>query len=108
MKLNLKVRLKNPVFWLTIVPAIIALVYSILGMLDIVPSIAESTVTELLTTIITVLTTLGVLVDPTTKGVADSERALTYVKPGICLEDDECDIEAPDGDVGEEVLESGM
>lgn len=102
MKLNLKVRLKNPVFWLTIVPAIIALVYSILGMLDIVPSIAESTVTELLTTIITVLTTLGVLVDPTTKGVADSERALSYVKPGICLEDDECDIEAPDGDAEEE------
>ena len=104
MKLNLKVRLKNPVFWLTIVPAIIALVYSILGMLDIVPSIAESTVTELLTTIITVLTTLGVLVDPTTKGVADSERALTYVKPGICLEDDEYDIEAPDGDAEEEIL----
>lgn len=105
MKLNLKVRLKNPVFWLTIIPAIIALVYSILSMLDIVPSISENTVTELFTTIITVLTTLGVLVDPTTKGVADSERALSYVKPGICLEYDECDIETPDGDADEtEVL----
>lgn len=106
MKLNLKVRLKNPVFWLTIIPAIIALVYSILSMLDIVPSIAESTLTEFATTIITLLTTLGVLVDPTTKGVADSKRALTYVAPGVCLEDDnECDIEAPDGDAEEtEVL----
>ena len=102
MKLNLKVRLKNPVFWLTIIPAIIALVYSVLSMLDIAPSIAESTVTELLTTIITVLTTLGVLVDPTTKGVADSERALTYVKPGVCLESNEYDIEVPDGDAEEE------
>lgn len=78
MKINWKVRLKNPVFYLTIIPAVIALVYTVLGVFDVVPTISEDTVTNAITAIITALTTLGVLIDPTTNGVGDSERALTY------------------------------
>lgn len=78
MKINWKVRLKNPVFYLTIIPAVIALVYTVLGVFDVVPTISEDTVTNAVTAIITALTTLGVLIDPTTNGVNDSERALTY------------------------------
>lgn len=81
MKLNLKVRMKNPVFWLTIIPAVIAFVYSIIGIFGIVPSISEDVVVNALTAIVTALTTLGVLVDPTTSGVSDSERAMTYDEP---------------------------
>ena len=33
-------------------------------------------------TLLTLLVGLGVLVDPTTQGVSDSERALMYVEPG--------------------------
>lgn len=78
MKINWKVRLKNPVFYLTIIPAVIALIYTILGVFDVVPTISEDTVTNAVTAIITALTTLGVLIDPTTNGVGDSARALTY------------------------------
>lgn len=81
MKLNLKVRVKNPVFWLTIIPAVIAFIYSIIGIFGIVPSISEDVVVNALTAIVTALTTLGVLVDPTTSGVSDSERAMTYDEP---------------------------
>lgn len=81
MKLNLKVRIKNPVFWLTIIPAVIAFIYSIIGIFGIVPSISEDVVVNALTAIVTALTTLGVLVDPTTSGVSDSERAMTYDEP---------------------------
>ena len=81
MKLNLKVRMKNPVFWLTIIPAVATLVYTILGLFGVVPSISEDSLVNSITTVISVLTTLGVLVDPTTSGVNDSERALTYEKP---------------------------
>ena len=81
MKLNLKVRMKNPIFWLTIIPAVIAFVYSIIGVFGIVPSISEDVVVNALTAIVTALTTLGVLVDPTTSGVSDSERAMTYDEP---------------------------
>ena len=81
MKINWKVRLKNPVFWLTVIPAVIALVYTVLGLLGVVPTISEDTLVNAVTAIISALTTIGVLIDPTTKGVSDSDRALTYEEP---------------------------
>lgn len=81
MKINWKVRLKNPVFWLTVIPAVIALVYTVLGLLGVVPAISEDTLVNAVTAIISALTTIGVLIDPTTKGVSDSDRALTYEEP---------------------------
>ena len=81
MKINFKVRAKNPVFWLTVIPAVVTLVYTILGAFDVVPSLSQDVVVNIVTTLISALTTVGVLVDPTTKGVGDSERALEYDKP---------------------------
>ena len=81
MKLNLKVRLKNPVFWLTVIPALLAFVYSLLGTFDIVPALSEDTVAKILTSVVTALATLGVLVDPTTSGISDSNRAMNYAEP---------------------------
>lgn len=81
MKINWKVRLKNPVFWLTVIPAVIALVYTVLGLFGVVPSISEDVLVNAVTAIISALTTVGVLIDPTTKGVSDSEMALTYEVP---------------------------
>lgn len=81
MKINWKVRLKNPVFWLTVIPAGIALVYTVLGLFGVVPTISEDVLVNAVTAIISALTTVGVLIDPTTKGVSDSDRALTYEEP---------------------------
>ena len=81
MKINLKVRFKNPVFWLTVIPAVVTLVYTILGAFDVVPSLSQDVVVNIVTTLISALTTVGVLIDPTTKGVGDSERALEYDVP---------------------------
>ena len=81
MAINWKVRFKNPVFWMTIIPAITGFVYTVLGAFGIVPALAENVVLNLATMIITALTTLGVLVDPTTAGVHDSALALTYEAP---------------------------
>lgn len=80
-KINWKVRLKNPVFWLTAVPSLVALVYTVLGLLEIAPPVSESEVVQMSSAFIALLTTLGVLVDPTTKGVCDSTRALDYDTP---------------------------
>ena len=79
--MNFKVRLKNKTFWLTAIPALVTLIYCVLGLFDIVPTISEQTIVKVLTTIISLLTTLGVFVDPTTEGVKDSLRALSYIKP---------------------------
>ena len=82
MKINLKVRFKNLVFWLTVIPAAVTFIYTVLGAFGVVPAISEEMIVNIITALISALTTLGVLVDPTTKGVGDSERALGYNEPG--------------------------
>lgn len=81
MNINWKVRIKNPVFWLTIIPAVVTCVYAILGACGIVPALTENMVLNIATAIVTALTTLGVLVDPTTNGLSDSHLAMTYKAP---------------------------
>lgn len=80
-KINWKVRIKNPVFWMTIVPAATSFVYCVLGAFGIVPELTESMVLNIFSAVITALTTIGVLVDPTTAGVCDSALAMTYEAP---------------------------
>ena len=82
MKLNLKVRFKNPVFWLTVIPAAVTFIYTVLGAVGVVPAISQDMIVNIITALVSALTTLGVLVDPTTKGVGDSEMALGYDEPG--------------------------
>lgn len=81
MKINWKVRLRNPVFWLTAIPAVAAMVYTVLGLFGVVPTVSEETIVNGLSVIVTGLASLGVLVDPTTKGTNDSEQAMTYEAP---------------------------
>lgn len=88
MKINWKVRLKNPIFWVAITSAIATFVYTILGMFEIVPGISKSDLIEMISVIISGLTTLGVLVDPTTAGISDSNQAMTYTKPKEDSNDD--------------------
>jgi phi LC3 family holin len=79
--MNFRVRFRNKTFWLTVIPAIITVIYAVLSLLDIVPRVAEEMAVKAFYAIISMLSVLGVLIDPTTKGIGDSERALTYDKP---------------------------
>lgn len=78
MKINWKIRFKNKVWLLTFIGTIIAFAYQVCTMLGIVPKVAEAQVMDLVKILLTLLVGLGVIVDPTTAGTADSERALTY------------------------------
>ena len=70
-KINWRARIKNPVFWLTAIPAVTAFVYSVLGLFGIVPKFGEDSVVNIGSALVAALTTLGVFIDPTTKGVCD-------------------------------------
>lgn len=79
--MNILVRLKNPVFLLTFLATVVAFIYQVLGMFGVVPKVSEDQLIQLVSLVINVLTALGVLVDPTTKGVGDSDRAMDYTEP---------------------------
>ena len=80
MKLNWKVRFKNKTFLVTFLTAIVALVYQIASMFDIVPSVSEGEVMQAIMIAVNLLVALGIIVDPTTEGISDSEKALKYDK----------------------------
>lgn len=82
--MNLKVRVKNKVFWLTLVPAILVLVKQIASTIMHKELNIEGLSTELqgiIETVFMILGILGIVVDPTTAGVEDSNLAKTYVEP---------------------------
>lgn len=81
MKINWKLRLQNKVILTAIVLAVIALVYQVLGLFGVVPTVSQSDVVTTAGMVINVLVLLGIVVDPTTDGAGDSDQALTYEEP---------------------------
>lgn len=83
MKINWTVRMKNKVFWLAFIPAMLMLVKAVanvfgfnINLIDV-----ESNLIDVIESLFLVLSIVGVVADPTTEGVGDSERALTYDTP---------------------------
>lgn len=93
MKINLLVRLKNKTFWLSLIPALLLVAQTIASLFgynwDFV--VLNQQITAIINAVFAVLSILGIVVDPTTAGFGDSQRALTYTEPKVDLpvEDDE-------------------
>ena len=81
MKINWKLRFQNKASLTAIIVAMIALVYQVMGLCGVTPSISESQIVEVAGMAINLLCLLGILVDPTTDGVGDSTQALDYSVP---------------------------
>ena len=88
MKINWKVRFKNPVFWVQVAVAILLPILTYMGLSweDMTTWAALGGV--LLKAVQNPVIVVSVLVsvwnainDPTTSGLSDSKRALTYEKP---------------------------
>lgn len=81
MKFNWKVRLRNKTWLALFLSLIVGFVYNILKMFDIYPAITQNQIAEIISQVLTFLGLIGVLVDPTTAGLEDSNRAMTYEVP---------------------------
>lgn len=83
MKINWKVRFKN-VTWLTmLISLIVGFVFNMLKLFGIVPAITENQIMNVVSQVLTFLGLIGVLVDPTTAGIGDSNRAMSYEEPWV-------------------------
>ena len=81
MKINWKVRLKNKVWLGSFCSLVVGFVYSMLALFDVFPEVTQSLVLQLMNQVLTFLGLIGVIVDPTTAGLSDSERAMGYEEP---------------------------
>ena len=78
MKINWKVRLHNKTWLASVLALMVSFAYDLLAMVDVVPPLSEDWLLSLVQTLLTLLTALGVVIDPTTDGAADSDRAMRY------------------------------
>lgn len=83
MKINWKVRFKNKVWLTSFITLIVSFAYNIMQMFDITPAFAQGRVMEIVNQFLMLLGLMGVVVDPTTQGIGDSERALSYDEPWV-------------------------
>lgn len=83
MKINWIVRIKNKQFWMAVIPALALVVQAVAAVfgytLDFSTLVGK--ILAVVDAVFALLVILGIAVDPTTKGVGDSERALGYEKP---------------------------
>lgn len=83
MNINWKVRIANKAFWVSMIPAVILLIQTIASILGFTIDLGDigNKILSLVDVIFVILALLGVVNDPTTKGIGDSERAMTYDVP---------------------------
>lgn len=81
MKINWKVRLQSGTFWAGLISLVLTLVYTLFEMGGFIPAFDQKQIMDVGIMLLQVLAFVGVVSDPTTKGIGDSERALTYEKP---------------------------
>lgn len=83
MKINWLVRLKNKTFWLSLIPAVLLLVQVVCAVFGVTLDLGDlgNKLLDVVNAVFMVLAILGVVTDPTTKGVSDSSQAMTYEKP---------------------------
>ena len=89
MRINWKIRFKNKVWLTTFISLIIGFVYNILACFDIFPEVTQHAVMQIVGNVLTFLGLIGVITDPTTPGLEDSDRAMAYIEPGVLPEDGE-------------------
>ena len=79
--INWKVRIQSGSWWMGIISAVIVAVFAILKIFKIETSVTADEVMNVAMLVLMIPAAIGITTDPTTKGVSDSEQALTYEAP---------------------------
>lgn len=81
--INWKVRIRNKAFWLALIPAVLLLIQAaaaVAGM-ELRLDVIGDQLLAVVNAVFVLLSILGIVNDPTTQGLGDSENALTYQAP---------------------------
>ncbi len=81
--INWKVRIRNKTFWMTFIPAVLLLIQSVAAVFGYALDFEalSGKLSAVVEAVFVLLTILGIVNDPTTAGLADSDNAMTYHTP---------------------------
>ena len=83
MEINWLVRIRNKQFWVSVIPALALVVQAVAAVFGWTLDFSNLTgrLIAVVDAVFALLVILGIVVDPTTAGVADSKRAMGYEEP---------------------------
>lgn len=83
MKINWTVRLKNKAFWVAIIPAMLMLIQVVASLLGFTLDLGAlgDKLLAVIEAVFLVLGIIGIVNDPTTATLNDSDQAMTYTEP---------------------------
>lgn len=81
--INWIVRIKNKAFWVALIPTVLLLIQVVAAVFGYTLDLGDlgNKLLDVVNAVFAVLAILGVVTDPTTKGITDSDQALTYTEP---------------------------
>jgi phi LC3 family holin len=81
--INWKVRINNKQFWLAVIPALALVIQAVAAVFGYTIDLSTivGKIQAVVNAVFALLVILGIVVDPTTEGVKDSQRAMGYVEP---------------------------
>ena len=83
MTVNWLVRFKNKNFWLSLIPSVLLLAQAVAAVFGYTLDLGDfgNKLLAVVNAVFAVMVVLGVVNDPTTVGLSDSSRAMTYEEP---------------------------
>lgn len=87
--MNIKIRLKNKTFWISFIPAALLLAQCIGAVFGVTLDFTdlENKLLAVINALFVILALLGIVLDPTSEGLADSARVLDYMVPASNYKD---------------------
>lgn len=81
--INWKVRIKNKNFWITLIPAVLLLIQTVAAVFGLTFDFSglAKNLLAVVDAVFILLAILGIVNDPTTYGIGDSDRAMGYQEP---------------------------
>lgn len=81
--INWKVRMKNKAFWIALIPAVILLIQLVAALFGFQIDLSDISgkLLAIVDAVFGILVIIGIVQDPTTKGLKDSDRAMNYTEP---------------------------
>lgn len=81
--INWKVRIRNKNFWVALIPAVLLLIQVVAAVFGITLDLGDlgNRLLAVVNALFAVLSIVGVVTDPTTRGISDSNQAMTYDTP---------------------------
>ena len=100
--INWKLRLQNKTTLISLITLGLSIIYQTLNLFGIIPDIDKQAILDVLCELVDFFALLGIVVDPTSKGIKDTSIVMQYTEPRDESVNSICFVENEDADSTEE------